>query len=358
MKKLLYIILFAPLLITSCSKINSQKGYKNNLDSFTINKNDEVATLAGGCFWCIEAPFEKIEGVSEVISGYAGGTKKNPTYNEVSSGVTKYREAVQVYFNPAVISYSEILDIYWKQFDPTDEGGSFYDRGLQYTSAIFVHDKRQKNIAEDSKKALNNSGIFNMSVVTPIIDFTTFYNAEDYHQDYYKKDPDRYFSYREGSGRDKFIQKHWKDEKEYSILSDEKIKKKLTDLQFRVTQHNGTERAFSNKYWDNKEKGIYVDVVSGEPVFSSKDKFKSGTGWPSFIKPIDPKFINKVEDNSYGMTRVEVRSSIGDSHLGHLFYDGPEPTNLRYCINSASLQFIPKDKMKEKGYSKYLWLVD
>ena len=150
----------------------------------------------------------------------------------------------------------------------------------------------------------------------------------------------------------------WNDDKEYTKPSDEVIKKKLNDLQYKVTQHEGTERAFKNEYWDNKKAGIYVDIVSGEPLFSSKDKFESGTGWPSFIKPIDPKFIVKKEDNSFGMTRIEVRSKFGDSHLGHVFEDGPEPTNLRYCMNSASMRFIPKDKMEEEGYGDYLWLVE
>ncbi|NNJ53440.1 MAG: peptide-methionine (R)-S-oxide reductase MsrB, partial [Ignavibacteriaceae bacterium] len=294
----------------------------------------------------------------KAISGYAGGTKEDPTYKEVSSGKTDYREAVQVYFDPEVISYAEILDIFWKQFDPTDDGGSFADRGFQYSSAIFYHDKDQKEIAEKSKKEFDKSGIFDEKIVTPIIEFTTFYPAEDYHQDFYKKDPDRYYSYRKGSGRDTFIMNKWNDGKEYTKPSDEDIKKKLNDLQYKVTQHEGTERAFSNEYWDNKKAGIYVDIVSGEPLFSSKEKFESGTGWPSFIKPIDPKYIVKKEDNSLGMRRIEVRSKFGDSHLGHVFEDGPEPTNLRYCMNSASMKFIPKEKMEEEGYGEYLWLVE
>jgi peptide methionine sulfoxide reductase msrA/msrB len=150
----------------------------------------------------------------------------------------------------------------------------------------------------------------------------------------------------------------WNDEKEYNKPTDEEIKKKLSDLQYKVTQHEGTERAFNNEYWDNKKAGIYVDIVSGEPLFSSKDKFESGTGWPSFIKPIDPKYVVKKEDSSLGMRRIEVRSKFGDSHLGHVFEDGPEPTNLRYCMNSASMKFIPKEKMKEEGYGEYLWLVE
>ena len=361
MKKLISILFTVSLIATACSKTEQKmedKSSEMQKKIVALSGNEEIATLAGGCFWCIEAPFEKVQGVVKVISGYAGGTKENPTYGEVSSGKTDYRESVQVYYDPLVISYAEILDIFWKQFDPTDEGGSFADRGFQYTSAIFYHNKDQKEIAELSKKELDKSGIFEEAIVTPIIELTTFYPAEEYHQDYYKKNPERYYNYRKGSGRDTFIMNKWNDEKEYTKPSEEEIKKKLNDIQYSVTQHEGTERAFNNEYWDNKKAGIYVDIVSGEPLFSSKDKFESGTGWPSFVKPIDPKYIVKKEDSSYGMRRIEVRSKFGDSHLGHVFEDGPEPTNLRYCMNSASMRFIPKEKMEEEGYGKYLWLVE
>jgi len=350
---LIYLLLFS----TACSQSN-QENEMINRSSMSLSGNEEIATVTGGCFWCIEAPYEKIDGVKEVISGYAGGTKEDPTYREVSSGKTDYREAVQIYYDPLVISYAEILDIFWRQFDPTDESGSFADRGFQYTSAVFYHDENQKMLAEKSKQKLDKSGIFDEPIVTPMIKFTTFYPAEDYHQDFYKKDPDRYYSYRKGSGRDTFIMKTWSDEKNYTKPAEEEIKKNLNELQYKVTQKEGTERAFYNEYWDNKKPGIYVDIVSGEPLFSSTDKFESGTGWPSFTKPIDPKYIVKKEDNSIGMKRVEVRSSIGDSHLGHVFDDGPEPSKLRYCMNSASMRFIPKDKMEEEGYGDYLWLVE
>jgi len=326
--------------------------------SVSLSGNEEIATVAGGCFWCIEAPYEKIDGVKKVISGYAGGTKEDPTYREVSSGKTDYREAVQIYYDPLVISYAEILDIFWRQFDPTDEGGSFADRGFQYTSAVFYHDENQKMLAEKSKQKLDKSGIFDEPIVTPMMKFTTFYPAEDYHQDFYKKDPNRYYSYRKGSGRDSFIMKKWSSDNNYTKPSEEEIKKNLNELQYKVTQKEGTERAFNNEYWNNKKAGIYVDIVSGEPLFSSTDKFESGTGWPSFTKPIDPKYIAKKEDSSFGMKRVEVRSMIGDSHLGHVFDDGPEPSKLRYCMNSASMRFIPIEKMEEEGYGEYLWLVE
>jgi peptide methionine sulfoxide reductase msrA/msrB len=361
MRNLLKILFVFALVTTACSQTETDKSSENSkmkMEVTGLNGNEEIATIAGGCFWCIEAPFEKVHGVRKVISGYAGGTKSDPTYKEVSSGKTDYREAVQIYFDPEVISYSEIIDVFWKQFDPTDDGGSFVDRGFQYTSAIFYHDEDQKMISEKSKKSLNNSGKFDRPIATPIIKFTTFYPAEDYHQDFYKKDPDRYYGYRKGSGRDAFIMEKWSDKKNYTKPSEEEIKKNLNELQYKVTQQEGTERAFQNEYWDNHKPGIYVDVVTGEPLFSSKDKFESGTGWPSFTKPIDPKYIVKKEDSSLGMKRVEVRSKQGDSHLGHVFDDGPEPTGLRYCMNSASMRFIPKEKMDEEGYGEYLWLVE
>ena len=216
MKKSKSILIALLLITTACSKTESDETFDNKgMEPAAVNVSgdEEIATIAGGCFWCIEAPFEKVEGVKIVISGYAGGTEPDPTYKQVSSGNTSYREAVQVYYNPLVISYAEILDIFWRQFDPTDEGGSFADRGFQYTSAIFYYDEDQKMLAEKSKKYLNNSGKFDELIATQIIKFTTFYPAEDYHQDFYKKDPDRYYSYRKGSGRDTFIMKTWSDEK-------------------------------------------------------------------------------------------------------------------------------------------------
>lgn len=324
------------------------------------------ATFAGGCFWCVEADFKKLNGVVEVISGYAGGMEENPTYEQVSSGATGHMEAVQVTYDPIAVSYRRLLEFFWMHIDPTDPGGQFVDRGPQYRTAIFYHDEEQKRHAEESKKELENSGRFSRPIATQIIPFTGFYRAEEHHQEYYRNEPGHYGLYRTNSGRDQFLRKTWGGQTRpledtaassgHAGLSDDELKKRLTPIQYKVTQHEGTEPPFNNEFWDNKRDGLYVDVVSGEPLFSSLDKYDSGTGWPSFTKPVEPENVLEREDRSLFMVRTEVRSRQGGSHLGHVFPDGPKPTGLRYCINSAALRFIPKEDLEKEGYGGYLHL--
>ncbi len=250
----------------------------------------EQAVFAGGCFWCMVGPFEEQPGVVQIVSGYTGGHKENPTYKEVCSETTGHYEAIQITFDPSHISYERLLEIFWRQIDPTDPGGQFHDRGESYRTAIFYYNEEQKQMTEKSKRELAENGRFEKPIATQILKASIFYPDEEYHQDYHKKNPFRYKHYRQGSGRDAFIKTYWKDKKR-----DEELKNRLTPIQYEVTQNNATEPPFRNEHWNNKREGIYVDIVSGEPLFGSHHQFDSGCGWPSFTEPLHQENI-KTED--------------------------------------------------------------
>jgi peptide methionine sulfoxide reductase msrA/msrB len=318
----------------------------------------EPATFAGGCFWCMQPPFEQLGGVTKVVVGYTGGRVANPTYEQVCSGKTGHLEAVEVQFDPSIVSYPELLDVFWRNIDPTDGAGQFADRGSQYHTAIFVDSDSQRRSAEESKQRLAQSGTFKQPITTKILNAAPFYPAENYHQDYYRTNAQQYQRYKQGSGRADFLKKFWHAPqtgaaKAYAKPSVAELREKLTPEQYSVTQQNGTERAFENRYWNNHRAGLYVDIVSGEPLFGSVDKFDSGSGWPSFTQPVDGRHVVEKVDSSHGMTRVEIRSAGANSHLGHCFDDGPGPTRKRYCINSAALRFIPVADLEKEGYGEY-----
>lgn len=359
------------------SNLIEQFAPTNESEKESNNGEHEIITLAGGCFWCTEAYFQEQPGVIDAVSGYAGGDEANASYLLVAQGTTPHREAVQITYDPRIISTEEILDIFWSHIDPTDREGQFADKGFQYTTAIFYQNEEQEKIARDSKNRLEESRLFEASIATDILPFTTFFRAEEYHQDYYKKAKAHYELYKRGSGRAGFVEETWakdaaiqflqseqtmdindvpkKDSYNYTDEEIAELLKNLDPLAYHVVAENGTESPFNNAYWDNKADGIYVDVVTGKPLFSSTHKYDSGTGWPSFWRTIDDDSVTMHEDNSLFTTRTEIRSDAG--HVGHVFDDGPvEEGGRRFCTNSASLRFVPKADMQKEGYGAYLSL--
>ncbi|GAB5402489.1 MAG: peptide-methionine (R)-S-oxide reductase MsrB [Aureliella sp.] len=347
----------------------------------------KTAIVAGGCFWCVETDFENAPGVVNVISGYSGGRSKNPTYKTYKTG--GHREVALVEYDPTQINYAGIVEWLVKHIDPTNGRGQFNDIGKQYSPAIYYQSAEEKTEAERVLKAIEEMRVYKSPLRVDVEERAQFWPAEEYHQDYHHKNHIKYTFFRLQSGRDRFVASHWgpranvlelpgaqpesaekgtSDESQslykqwvnYEKPSQAELRQKLSPIQYRVTQQDGTETAGSNPYNKNKRAGIYVDIVSGAPLFSSSTKFDSGTGWPSFTQPIDPAAVMTKIDNKnvFLGPRIEVRSRFGDNHLGHVFNDGPANRGgKRFCMNSAAMRFIPKADMEKEGYGDFLKFV-
>lgn len=299
--------------------------------------------LAGGCFWGVQAFFDKLEGILETEVGYANGTIENPTYEQVCTGKTEFAETVKIQYDDDKIDLNTILDNLIKIIDPTSFNKQGADVGSQYRTGVYTTDKWDREIVALYLNDLQAE--YDRKIMVENLPIQNYYTAEEYHQKYLEKNPGGYCH----------VDLSLADEQEHFPREEKsEIKETLTDIQYQVTQENATELPFSSELDNFYEKGIYVDVISGEPLFSSTDKYNAGCGWPSFSKPIE-KNINYYEDDFLtGRTRIEVRSKNADSHLGHVFSDGPEEKGgLRYCINGASLRFIPLEEMDKEGYSEY-----
>ncbi|PIC74683.1 peptide-methionine (R)-S-oxide reductase MsrB [Sporosarcina sp. P17b] len=362
--KLKYLLsLFCILLLAGCGIGNSDSS--TSLGSLTAssdskypaNPNEDLTFneenlqdiyLAGGCFWGVEAYMERVYGVYDVTSGFANGTTKNPTYNEVITGKTGHAETVHVQFDPERTDLKTIVEHFFMIVDPTSLNKQGNDRGTQYRSGIYYTNPDDKKIIDEV--VTTEQERYDEKIVTEVEPLTSYTLAEEYHQDYLEKNPDGYCHVEFDTLEDQDIPSVI-DAANYPKPSDEELKKKLTKAQYQVTQDNNTEAAFSNEYWDTFEDGIYIDVATGEPLFSSADKYDSQCGWPSFTQPIIPEVMTEHTDKSFNMVRTEVRSRAGDSHLGHIFPDGPKDRGgLRYCINSAAIDFVPLEEMEAKGY--------
>lgn len=375
MKIFLVTITFAALLLGCACQHTTNKNKTESVPSNEImeNNNQQMITevnaekeaekansgtanlyFAGGCFWGTEHFFKQIRGVISTEVGYANGTLQHaPSYEEVCSGNTGFAETVKIVYNPQVVDLKLLLELYFKTIDPTSLNKQGNDVGDQYRTGIYYTDAGVKTTIDEAIAALAKN--YKKPIVVEVSPLKNFYQAEEYHQDYLDKNPRGYCHI--PTKLFEVARKANPEPIKFKKPTEAELRSRLTKEQYAVTQQNATETPFANEYWDEQREGIYVDITTGEPLFSSLDKFQSGCGWPSFAKPIDKKLIAEKEDKSYHMTRTEVRSKLGDAHLGHVFDDGPKQLGgLRYCINSASLRFIPKEDMQKEGYGEYLVL--
>ncbi len=354
-KVLIFSLLILMLLpIVACENSNKEAQVTRTVDPNINVENLKEIHFAGGCFWGVEEYFSRVPGVYDVVSGYANGNTENPSYEEVCYKNTGHAETVKISYDPNIVSLKTLTEHLFKIINPTLKNRQGNDVGSQYRTGVYYTDESDQPVIQEVFTTEQQK--YDQPIVTELKPLENFYEAEDYHQDYLQKNPDGYchvdFSSLDDLNETASVKV---DPSKYSKPSDEELRKKLTTQQYAVTQQADTEPAFENEYFSNHSAGLYVDVATGEPLFSSKDKYESGCGWPSFTKPIDPDVIVENEDTSFGMTRTEVRSRVGNSHLGHVFNDGPsDKGGLRYCINSLALKFIPYDQMAEEGYSEFM----